>query len=72
MLCGRSGPLGHFCSNQCVMNEVSVNALFDEALNRQERRSSEYQEDPDLELKQGDMSRNRIMLTPRNERMIDV
>ena len=54
------------------MNEVSVNALFDEALNRQERRSSEYQEDPDLELKQGDMSRNRIMLTPRNERMIDV
>ena len=26
-MCGRSGPLGHFCSNQCVMDEVSVSGL---------------------------------------------
>ena len=70
-MCGRSGPLGHPCSNYCVMTEVSVSGLIDAALDRKELRSSEYEDDPDLDIKQGDRSKYRIMLTPKNERKLD-
>ena len=65
--CGRSGPLGMTCSNQCVYDKMSVDAL----LEQMHTRSVHYQNDPDINLKRGDRCRYRIMMTPQNEHMID-
>ena len=53
------------------MDEVSVSDIIDAALDRKNMRSSEYEDDPDLDIKKGDRSKYRIMLTPKNERKLD-
>ena len=67
VMCGRSGPLGHFCSNICRYNNMSVTVIRRNA----EQRQVYYQKDPDLQIKRGHRCRYRIMLTPEKENMID-
>ena len=67
VMCGRSGPLGQYCSNRCRYDKMSRSTLRKSA----HQREVNYKTDPDLQIKKNGKSQYRIMLTPDNENMID-
>ena len=64
-MCGRSGPLGEFCSNGCKYESWASENLN---LAAKERK---YKNDPDLAIQAGDRTNYRIFLTPKKGNMID-
>ena len=67
--CGKSGPLGRFCSNGCKYDEVSDANLM-EMVSPPER-SNDYQEDGDLQIKPNERVHYRMILTPKHNNVID-
>ena len=69
VICGRSGPLGGFCSNGCKYDEVSNENV--QGLDCLKERATTYQEDGDLNIKPNERSQYRMILTPRHNNVID-
>ena len=69
VMCGRSGPLGGFCSNGCKYDEVSNDNV--QGLESLKERSREYQEDGDLNIKPNERVQYRMILTPKHSNVID-
>ena len=67
IMCGRSGPLGNFCSNRCTYSTVSAEVIGENA----KERWKEYQDDPDLAIKANSQVQYRMMLTPKKRHVID-
>ena len=67
--CGRSGPLGKFCSNGCIYDEISDENLL--GLASPPERSTSYQEDGDLQIKPNERVHYRMILTPKHNNVID-
>ena len=69
VMCGRSGPLGQFCSNGCKYDCVSTDNI--RGMDSPPERSAEYDSDGDLHIQPSERVQYRMIKTPKNNNVID-